>query len=67
MILHTDDDLGPDTVITDHAPLEGEPRRPLYTPRRVVDDRSPSKRAIIAIVLVAICAVIVMVAAPIPR
>jgi hypothetical protein len=67
MILHTDDDRGPETVPTDHAPLEGEPRRPLYKPRRVVDDRSPSKRAIIAIVLVAICAVLVMAAVPVAR
>jgi hypothetical protein len=68
MILHPDeDDHGPDTVPTDHAPLEGEPRRPLYKPRRAVDDRSPSKRALIAILLVAICAVVVMLAVPVAR
>ena len=42
MILHTDDH-GPDTIPTDHAPPEGEPRKPLYPPRSTPDDNDPSK------------------------
>lgn len=60
------DEFG-DTIPTDHAPLEGEPRKPLYPPRRVSDhnDSQPSARLLAAVLLVALCAVIVMVAVPV--
>jgi hypothetical protein len=57
-----------DTIPTDHAPLEGEPRKPLY-PKINFDDpeQGPSTRLIAAVLLVAICAVIVMACFPVPR
>lgn len=51
-----------DTIPTDHAPLEGEPRRPLY-PRRS-KPRSTGCRMVVAVLLVAICAVLALVVAP---
>ena len=56
-----------DTIPTDHAPLEGEPRKPIYGQRRESDSSGPRARLIAAILLVAICAVIVMVAVPVAR
>lgn len=57
------------TVPTDHAPLEGEPRKPLYPQRTVRDhnDSRPGWRLLVAVLLVALCALIVMAAVPIPR
>ena len=73
MILHKDyppdnePDQGPETVITDFTPIEGEPRKPLYPRQPVVErnDRGPSKGLLVAVLLVAICAVLVMVAVPV--
>lgn len=58
------DEFG-DTIPTDHAPLEGEPRKPLYPSRSAPDDSGPSKGLLVAVLLVAICAVLVMVAVPV--
>ena len=60
------DEFG-DTIPTDHAPLEGEPRKPLYPPRVIPDGSKPGKGLLVAILLVAICAVLVAVAVPVPR
>lgn len=56
-----------DTIPTDHAPLEGEPRKPMYGQRSESDSSRPSKGLLVAILLVAICAVLVAVAVPVPR
>lgn len=56
------DEFG-DTIPTDHAPLEGEPRKPLYTPVHVPDESKPGKGLLVAVLLVAVCAVLVAVCA----
>jgi hypothetical protein len=61
------DEFG-DTIPTDHAPLEGEPRKPLYWRINFDDqERGPSTRLIAAVLLVTICAVIVIACFPVPK